>query len=102
MAAAVVLAGEVAPPKFAAKPAVTKSGAGAKIAFTVDREMDVAVYVEDAQGKIVRHLAAGLLGTNAPAPLKPDALEQTLAWDGKDDLGQPVTGAPSRCASALA
>jgi len=33
-------------------------------------------------------LAAGLLGKDTPAPLKPNALAQSLTWDGKDDDGQ--------------
>ncbi|MCK6471545.1 MAG: hypothetical protein L6R28_07350 [Planctomycetes bacterium] len=42
---------------------------------------------------MVRHLAAGVLGANAPAPLK-QGLEQTLDWDGRDDDGRPATGGP--------
>jgi hypothetical protein len=52
-----------------------------KIEFAADRETDVAVYVEDAASKVVRHLAAGMLGKNPPAPLKAGALEQSLEWD---------------------
>jgi hypothetical protein len=94
--AAAALAAETAPPNFAKKPAVTKSGAGTRIAFAVDRETDVAVSIEDAQGHVVRHLAAGLLGTNAPSPLKSGALEQVLEWDGLDDIGQAASNAPFR------
>jgi hypothetical protein len=81
------LAGEVS---FTAKPKVTKDGDGAKISFAVSAPTDVAVYVEDSKGRIVRHLAAGVLGTNAPAPLKPDSLEQSLVWDGTGDIGEPL------------
>ncbi|HOX05528.1 MAG TPA: hypothetical protein PK280_03920 [Planctomycetota bacterium] len=83
-----------APPAFAKKPAVTKAGDKTTISFAVDRETDVAVYVEDAKGAIVRHLAAGVLGKNAPEPLKAGALEQSLEWDGKDDDGKPAAGGP--------
>src|SRR5262249_47564733 len=49
----------------------------------------------------VRHLAAGALGDNAPAPLLKGSLQQTLTWDGKDDLGQPAKGGPFRVRVAL-
>ena len=76
---------------FAAKPAVSKDGDKTKITFAVKAPTDVEVAVVDADGKIVRHLAAGVLGaTNAPAPLKANSLEQSLEWDGKADWGMPV------------
>ena len=77
---------------FTKKPTAAKSGDTVRIDFAVDRETDVAVYVEDAQGQIIRHLVAGVLGKNAPEPLKPDALEQSLVWDGKSDDGRQVLG----------
>jgi hypothetical protein len=43
------LAGEVPAPKFTKKPAVAKKGDGAVISFAVDRDTDVAVFVEDGQ-----------------------------------------------------
>ena len=67
---------------------------GVKITFTVSAPTDVEVGILDAKGKVVRHLAAGLLGKNAPAPLKKDTLRQELLWDGRDDLGQRPEGAP--------
>jgi hypothetical protein len=83
-----VLAGE---PAFTSMPAVTKAADGkTKIAFAVDRECDVAVYIENAGGETVRHLVAGLLGKNAPEPLKPGSLAQAIEWDGKDDDGRDV------------
>src|SRR5438270_10557192 len=83
-----------APPAFSKKPSAVKSGDKVKIEFTVDRETDVAVHVEDAEGKTVRHLAAGLLGKNPPEPLRPNTLAQSLEWDGKDDFGKPAVGGP--------
>src|SRR5262249_11751300 len=62
------------------------------IAFTVDRATDVAVSVEDGRGKVVRHLAAGVLGKHAPEPLKPTSLAQSIDWDGKDDFGKAARG----------
>lgn len=88
-------AGEpTASPAFAVRPVATKVGNGARITFTVSAQTDVAVYVEDAKGGIVRHLAAGALGKKPPEPLKADSLSQTLEWDGMDDDGQPAVGGP--------
>ncbi|HOX06996.1 MAG TPA: hypothetical protein PK280_11390 [Planctomycetota bacterium] len=81
-------------PAFTAKPAVTRTGDRYKIEFAVNRETDVAVSIEDAKGAVVRHLAAGVLGKNPPAPLKADSLSQSLEWDGKDDDGKPAAGGP--------
>ena len=73
---------------FTSKPTAAKDGANVKIAFTVSAPTDVDVCIVDAQGQVVRHLGAGLLGKNAPAPFKPDSLAQELVWDGKDDDGK--------------
>ena len=60
------LAGEAG---FLQKPAVTRAGAGARIAFAVSAPTDVEVAVVDASNRVVRHLAAGVLGvTNSPPP----------------------------------
>jgi hypothetical protein len=89
-------AGDPQAPTFARKPVATRSGDAVKIEFAVTRETDVAVYVEDSKGEIVRHLVAGRLGKNPPEPLKAGSLEQSLAWDGKDDDGRPAAGGPFR------
>jgi hypothetical protein len=81
-------------PAFTKKPTAVKSGNQVKIEFAVDRATDVAVYVEDGQGKVIRHLAAGVLGKNPPEPLKPDVLSQSLTWDGKDNFGKAAAGGP--------
>ena len=73
--------------EFAAKPAITRDGDKWTIAFTSKDYCDVAVAIEDATGRIIRHLAAGVLGPNAPAPFAKDALAQAVVWDGKDDQG---------------
>ena len=78
---------------FTGKPAATKSGDGVKISFAVASPTDVEVSILDADGKVVRHLAAGLLGKNAPEPFKKDALAQDVVWDGKDDAGKPAARA---------
>jgi hypothetical protein len=72
-----------------------------KIDFAVSRDTDVAVYVENAKGDVVRHLVAGVLGKNPPPPLKPDSLEQMVEWDGKDDDGKPPVGGPFKARVAL-
>lgn len=80
---------------FSAKPLVAKDGDRVKISFTVSAPTDVEVAVVDASGKIVRHLAAGVLGGKnpPPEPLK-SGLAQELIWDGKDDFGKaPATSA---------
>jgi benzoyl-CoA reductase/2-hydroxyglutaryl-CoA dehydratase subunit BcrC/BadD/HgdB len=45
----------------------------------------MAVAIEDAQGKLVRHVVYGVLGANAPEPFQRNSLGQTVAWDGKND-----------------
>ena len=79
-----------APPQFAKKPTVTRAGGRTRIEFAADRATDVAVTVEDSRGKVIRHLAAGVLGKNPPEPLRSNSLAQALEWDGKDDLGKPL------------
>jgi hypothetical protein len=82
---------------FTARPKVVRDGGEVKIAFSVSASTDVEVAVLGADGKAVRHLAAGVLGaTNAPPlPLKP-GLAQELTWDGKDDFGKAAANAPFR------
>lgn len=85
-AAEIALAGELK---------IEKTGPGAQITFTLAAPTDIEVAVLSADGKVVRHLAAGVLGGKfpPPAPLKP-GLAQQLAWDGNDDFAKPATGAP--------
>ncbi len=75
---------------FASKPALTTEGDRVEIRFAVQAACDVTVAVEHKSGHILRHLASGVLGDNAPAPFKKGSLEQTLVWDGKDDGGRYV------------
>jgi hypothetical protein len=99
---ALALAAAGGEPTFSAKPMAAKDGpstgsgpGGVKISFTVSAPTDVEVAVLDSAGKIVRHLAAGVLGAKNPPPgaLKP-GLAQDLEWDGKDDAGKPAAGGP--------
>ncbi len=71
--------------EFAERPTLTRNGDQATIAFASKGYCDVTVAIENSEGKIVRHLACGVLGPKAPPPLQRDSLKQTLVWDGKDD-----------------
>ncbi len=79
---------------FSSKPQAVKSGDRATVRFALSGPTDVEVAIVDAGGKVVRHLAAGVLGgaKPPPAPLM-DGLAQVVEWDGKDDFGKPVAAA---------
>ncbi len=91
-------AGETTQPKqaaFAAKPSAAKAGDKYKIDFALSAAADVEVAVLGADGKVVRHLAAGVLGGKNPPPEPLKAgLAQSLEWDGRDDFGKPAAGGP--------
>jgi hypothetical protein len=92
MAASVAWGGEVS---FSAKPAAARDGDKVKISFTVSAPTDVEAAVLDAAGKIVCHLAAGVLGGPKPPPEPLKAgLVQEILWDGKDDFGKPAGAGP--------
>jgi len=76
--------------EFTQKPTVTRRGDAVTIAFTSKAFCDATVAIENAEGKIVRHLASGVLGKNAPVPFQKNSLKQTLVWDSKDDRGRYV------------
>jgi sugar lactone lactonase YvrE len=80
---------------FTAKPTATRRRDTVKIAFAVSAQTDVEVAVLDSRGRVVRHLAAGMLGgaKNPPEPLGP-GLRQALEWDGTDDFGEKARGGP--------
>ena len=77
---------------FVKGPKARRAGDKVRIDFEVSRPTDVALYVTDKGGRVVRRLAAGLLGTNAPAPFKSGSLSQSIEWDMKDDAGGPAPG----------
>ncbi|MGB2820306.1 MAG: hypothetical protein WBF17_04955, partial [Phycisphaerae bacterium] len=81
---------------FTAGPKAVRDDEGAVITFAMSAATDVEVAVVDAGGKVVRHLAAGMLGTGAPAPLAKGSLKQELLWDGRDDFGKQAAGGPFR------
>ncbi len=94
-------------PRFSKQPTASKTAGGkVKIEFVLDRATDVAVFIENAKGKAVRHLVAGMIGKpkpvskdagsgggKPPAPLKA-GLAQSLEWDGLDDYGKKAEGGP--------
>ncbi len=57
-----------------------------EISFAVKGNCDVTVALMDEKGTVVRHLASGVLGANAPAPFQENSLKQKIYWNGKDDL----------------
>jgi hypothetical protein len=80
--------------EFTADPAVKKEGDKWVITFASKGKCDVTVSILDRAGKVVRHLASGVLGSNAPHPLQQNSLSQKLEWDGRNDQGKP---APAGC-----
>jgi len=74
-------------------PSVSRSGAGYELRFTVTKPTDVTVRIVDGQGKVVRHLASGMVGLKKAAqPLKANSLSQSIRWDGTDDAGAKAHG----------
>ncbi len=80
--------------EFTQKPRVTKVGDKYVISFASKGKCDATVAVVAPDGKVVRHLASGVLGENAPWPFKRDTLTQVIEWDGKTDAGKL---APAGC-----
>ncbi|MGQ9662357.1 MAG: hypothetical protein ACUVWX_08490 [Kiritimatiellia bacterium] len=80
--------------RFAESLRAVRVGSTIKVSFAVDKPVDVEVAIlESSSGKVVRHLAAGLLGKNAPPPFRKDSLGQEIVWDGKDDKGRYLLSA---------
>ncbi len=57
-----------------------------EISFAVKGNCDVAAAIIDEEGRVIRHLGAGVLGSNAPEPFQKNTLKQKILWNGKDDL----------------
>ncbi len=75
---------ERAPARFVRGPAFEEG----TVTFEVNEFCDVAVHVLDEDGKVVRHLAAGVLGENPPEPFLANSKSQAIPFDEKDDDGQ--------------
>jgi hypothetical protein len=71
--------------EFAEKPRATRAGDNVTVRFETRGFCDVTVAVENRDGRIIRHLASGVLGPKAPPPLQRNSKKQTLLWNGKDD-----------------
>jgi hypothetical protein len=80
--------------EFAEKPKVTKAGDKWIITFASKGKCDATVTILGPDGKVVRRLASGVLGKNAPWPFQQDSLSQKLEWDGLTDTRKP---APAGC-----
>lgn len=76
--------------RFTVTPRLARVGSAIKVSFAVSKPVDVEVAVLNNSGKVVRYLAAGLLGKNAPPPFRKGSLHQEIIWDGKDDTGKDV------------
>lgn len=84
--------GNTASLTFVNQPALSKDSPGQYVvSFEVSENTDVTVAIIDPRDStIVRHLAGGALGSNAPAPFARGTLAQRILWDGRDDFGAPV------------
>ncbi len=71
--------------QFAEKPTVARLENQFVIQFASKAFCDVSVVIENGDGRIVRHLASGVLGDNAPPPFQKKSLRQRIEWDGKND-----------------
>jgi DNA-binding beta-propeller fold protein YncE len=82
------------PFEFAEKPKVRRRGDKVTISFETEGFCDVTVAIENPGSspggfpRIVRHLASGVLGENAPKPFAKGTKKQAVVWDGKDDQGR--------------
>ncbi len=85
---------------FSEPPSAEVADGRTIIRFAVGRPTDAEVAIVDANGAIVRHLAAGCLGDDSKEPFRP-GLRQDIAWDGRDDQGLPVRDNALRVRVAL-
>ena len=74
--------------EFTKEPVITKAGDTITIEFSVKDFCDVTVAVQNLDGDILRHLASGVLGDNAPLPFTKNSLDQKIIWNSKDDKGK--------------
>jgi hypothetical protein len=87
---------------FAQKPAAKKDGEKWVITFATTANCDATVTIIDKDGNVVRHLASGVLGKNAPHPFQQNSLSQKLVWDGQtDDFRMAPAGCTARVSLGL-
>lgn len=88
--------------EFAEKPQVRKERGKYVITFASRRRCDATVAILDKDGRIIRHLASGVLGKNAPYPFQQNALRQRIEWDGlRDDFRKAPLGCRVRVSLGL-
>ena len=88
--------------EFTAKPAVKKEGDKWVITFASKGKCDATVAILGKDSKIVRHLASGVLGPNAPHPFQQNSLSQKIEWDGlADDFKKAPAGCKVRVSLGL-
>lgn len=103
MASALWITSLAAPPASASatgmlvgEPVARRAGQGCEISFTLTAPSDVTVRILGRDGRVVRHLACGMVGLEkAASPFAPGRLAQRIAWDGKDDAGRAASDAGS-------
>ncbi|MCX7590853.1 MAG: hypothetical protein N2255_04410, partial [Kiritimatiellae bacterium] len=71
--------------EFTQKPVARLEGDKVTVSFETRAYCDATVAIENSEGRIIRHLASGVLGPNAPPPFQKNSRRQTIVWDGKDD-----------------
>jgi hypothetical protein len=76
--------------EFAEKPIIKREADTITISFETKGFCDATLAIEDLEGNILRHLASGVLGENAPLPFQWNSKKQTIIWDGKNDQGNYV------------
>ncbi|PCJ62327.1 MAG: hypothetical protein COA79_04485 [Planctomycetota bacterium] len=72
--------------EFDKNPTIKKLENSIEINFSTKSLCDVTIAIEDSAGKIIRHLASGVLGDNAPEPFQKNSKSQKVSWDLKDDF----------------
>ena len=77
---------------FKTPPYFSKKNDRYIVNFELSKSTDVEIAIINKEGKIVRHLGAGMLGSNAPFPFLKNSLSQNLVWDGLDDDQQLLSG----------
>ncbi len=69
--------------ELAVEPTLTPRGDQLEIAFTPRAYCDATIAIEDASGRIICHLASGVLGPKAPAARRWQASATgDLGWEG--------------------
>lgn len=76
--------------EFLEKPKLALNGDKITITFETKSFCDVTIAIEHKNGKVLRNLISGVLGTNAPEPLQKNSKKQVIVWDGKSDDGKYV------------